>query len=82
MPTPAPTAGASQSPFCSDNADCSIADGIESNDLAGAQLLRAVSPHWLRHAYARTLVVDQGVLLAAAQALFGHASVQTTTEYA
>jgi len=58
------------------------AAGIESEDLAGAQLLRAVSPHWLRHAYARTLVVDQGVPLPAAQALLGHASVQTTAEYA
>jgi site-specific recombinase XerD len=36
----------------------------------------------VRHAYARTLVVDQGAPLPAAQALLGHASVQTTAEYA
>lgn len=59
-----------------------VADEIEPGDAAGAQLLRAVSPHWLRHAYARTLVVDKGVPLPAAQALLGHASVQTTAEYA
>lgn len=59
-----------------------VADEIEPDDAAGAQLLRAVSPHWLRHAYVRTLVVDKGVPLPAAQALLGHASVQTTAEYA
>lgn len=45
-------------------------------------LLRKASPHWLRHAYARTLVVDHQVPLPAAQALLGHASVQTTAAYA
>jgi integrase/recombinase XerC len=54
----------------------------QMQDEADALLLRSVSPHWLRHAYARTLVVDQGVPLPAAQALLGHASVQTTAEYA
>ena len=53
-----------------------------SSDAAGAALLQAVSPHWLRHAYARTLVVDKRVPLPAAQALLGHASVQTTAAYA
>ena len=59
-----------------------VAEEIEATDPAGAMLLRAVSPHWLRHAYARTLVVDKRVPLPAAQALLGHASVQTTAEYA
>ena len=60
----------------------SVASDIEGRDAAGAQLLRAASPHWLRHAYARTLVVDKRVPLPAAQALLGHASVQTTAAYA
>ncbi len=55
---------------------------LECTDAAGAALLRSVSPHWLRHAYARTLVVDKRVPLPAAQALLGHASVQTTAAYA
>jgi len=59
-----------------------VAEDLEPTDAAGALLLRAVSPHWLRHAYARTLVVDHQVPLPAAQALLGHASVQTTAEYA
>lgn len=59
-----------------------VADELETGNSAGAQLLRVLSPHWLRHAYARQLVVDQGVPLPAAQALLGHASVQTTAEYA
>jgi len=45
-------------------------------------LLRSASPHWLRHAYARTLVIDQGLPLPAGQALLGYTSVQTTAEYA
>jgi integrase/recombinase XerC len=60
----------------------SVASAIEDTDPAGAALLREVSPHWLRHAYARTLVVDKRVPLPAAQALLGHASVQTTAAYA
>ncbi|WP_233808660.1 tyrosine-type recombinase/integrase [Paraburkholderia sp. HP33-1] len=44
--------------------------------------LEAASTHWLRHGYARTLVVDHGVPLPVAQALLGHASVQTTAAYA
>jgi site-specific recombinase XerD len=59
-----------------------LAVADEVLDEADVLLLRSVSPHWLRHAYARTLVVDQGVPLPAAQALLGHASVQTTAEYA
>ena len=56
-------------------------DELEPTDADDAQLLRAVSPHWLRPAYARTLVVDKRVPLSAAQALLGHAQVQTTAEY-
>ena len=59
-----------------------VAADVEARDPDGAALLRNVSPHWLRHAYARTLVVDRQVPLPAAQALLGHASVQTTAEYA
>lgn len=60
----------------------SVADELEGRNMASAALLREVSPHWLRHAYARTLVVDKRVPLPAAQALLGHASVQTTAAYA
>lgn len=59
-----------------------VAIELDRDDVAGAALLRLVSPHWLRHAYARTLVVDKRVPLPAAQALLGHASVQTTAAYA
>jgi len=55
---------------------------LEVTDAAGAALLRLASPHWLRHAYARALVVDKRLPLPAAQALLGHASVQTTAAYA
>lgn len=59
-----------------------VADGLQARDPAQAPLLRAASPHWLHHAYARTIVVDHHVPLPAAQALLGHASVQTTAAYA
>jgi len=59
-----------------------VAREIEQRDPQGSLLLRSVSPHWLRHAYAKTLVVDKRVPLPAAQALLGHASVQTTAAYA
>jgi integrase/recombinase XerC len=59
-----------------------VADRLGKTDHAGAARLRSASPHWLRHAYARTLVVDHQVPLPAAQALLGHASVQTTAGYA
>lgn len=60
----------------------SVANDIQDSNAGGAALLRDVSPHWLRHAYARTLVVDKRVPLPAAQALLGHATVQTTAAYA
>ncbi len=59
-----------------------VAVELQDTDPPSANLLRSVSPHWLRHAYARTLVVDKRVPLPAAQALLGHASVQTTAAYA
>ncbi|RQS21447.1 tyrosine-type recombinase/integrase [Burkholderia sp. Bp8998] len=55
---------------------------LARSDPASAATLRRASPHWLRHAYARTLVVDRQVPLPAAQALLGHASIQTTAGYA
>jgi len=58
-----------------------VADSLPESD-AMRILLHKASPHWLRHAYARTLVVDHQVPLPAAQALLGHASVQTTAAYA
>jgi len=54
-----------------------VASEHDAGDAAGA-----ASPHWLRHACARTLVVDRRVPLPAAQALLGHASMQTTAAYA
>lgn len=60
----------------------SVAQKLEQSEPAKAMLLRACSPHWLRHAYAKSLVVDHQVPLPVAQALLGHASVQTTAAYA
>jgi site-specific recombinase XerD len=59
-----------------------VADSIQAGYPARAVLLRAASPHWLRHAYAKALVVDHQAPLPVAQALLGHASVQTTATYA
>ncbi len=58
------------------------AETLEPTDPNGAATLHRASPHWLRHAYARTLVVDRQVPLPVAQALLGHASIQTTAGYA
>lgn len=55
---------------------------VPSGDLATLTMLRAASTHWLRHGYARALVVDHAVPLPVAQTLLGHASVQTTAAYA
>jgi site-specific recombinase XerD len=55
---------------------------VAPGDVATLALLRAASTHWLRHGYARTLVVDHAVPLPVAQQLLGHASVQTTAAYA
>ncbi len=49
-----------------------VASEIEARDAEGAQRLRSASPHWLRHAYARTLMVDRQVPLPEAQALLGY----------
>ncbi|WP_175773321.1 tyrosine-type recombinase/integrase [Paraburkholderia phenazinium] len=59
-----------------------IADGLPQNDVAGRLAFHAASTHWLRHSYIHHLVVKHGVPLPAAQALAGHASVQTTASYA
>ncbi|WP_028221934.1 tyrosine-type recombinase/integrase [Paraburkholderia oxyphila] len=55
---------------------------LPSQETAMRAALDAASTHWLRHGYARTLVVDNRVPLPVAQALLGHASVQTTAAYA
>ncbi|MBB5503205.1 tyrosine-type recombinase/integrase [Paraburkholderia sp. MM5384-R2] len=55
---------------------------VPAADRAMRAALERASTHWLRHGYARTLVVDHGVPLPVAQALLGHASVQTTAAYA
>ncbi|MFM0141910.1 tyrosine-type recombinase/integrase [Paraburkholderia sp. RL18-085-BIA-A] len=55
---------------------------VPMEDTAMRAALETASTHWLRHGYARTLVVDHGVPLPVAQALLGHASVQTTAAYA
>ena len=55
---------------------------VPTGDLATLTMLRAASTHWLRHGYARALVVDHAVPLPVAQTLLGHASVQTTAAYA
>lgn len=59
-----------------------VAQTLSAEDPAHGALLAAASPHWLRHVYAKTLVVDHKVPLPVAQALLGHASVQTTAGYA
>ncbi|MBC8742459.1 tyrosine-type recombinase/integrase [Paraburkholderia sp. UCT31] len=55
---------------------------VPAEDRAMQAALQRASTHWLRHGYARTLVVDHGVPLPVAQVLLGHASVQTTAAYA
>jgi len=55
---------------------------VPPGDAATRALIHSASTHWLRHGYARTLVVDHAVPLPVAQTLLGHASVQTTAAYA
>jgi site-specific recombinase XerD len=55
---------------------------LPPGESAMRRALEGASTHWLRHGYARTLVVDHRVPLPVAQALLGHASVQTTAAYA
>ncbi|WP_166679025.1 site-specific integrase [Paraburkholderia sp. BL6665CI2N2] len=55
---------------------------VSPRDAVTLAMLRAASTRRLRHGYARTLVVDHAVPPPVAQALLGHASVQTTAVYA
>lgn len=59
-----------------------VGGGLAADSPVRTILLNAASPHWLRHAYARALVVDHQVPLTVAQSLLGHASIQTTAGYA
>jgi integrase/recombinase XerC len=54
---------------------------LPAADTACRIALQSASPHWLRHSYARALVVEQGAPLPVVQSLLGHASVQTTASY-
>jgi len=55
---------------------------LPATESASRAALLSASPHWLRHSYAHTLVVEQGAPLPVVQMLLGHASVQTTASYA
>lgn len=59
-----------------------IRSTLPSTESASRSALQMASPHWLRHSYAHTLVVQQGVPLPVVQMLLGHASVQTAASYA
>ncbi|MFM0501544.1 tyrosine-type recombinase/integrase [Paraburkholderia caffeinilytica] len=59
-----------------------IRSTLPSTESASRSALQIASPHWLRHSYAHTLVVQQGVPLPVVQMLLGHASVQTAASYA
>jgi integrase/recombinase XerC len=59
-----------------------IAGTAPGQDPARQAALHLASPHWLRHSYVHTLVVENNVPLPVAQQLAGHASVTTTAGYA
>ncbi|MDR8399013.1 tyrosine-type recombinase/integrase [Paraburkholderia sp. USG1] len=59
-----------------------ISSTLAATESASRSALQIASPHWLRHSYAHTLVVEQGVPLPVVQMLLGHASVQTAASYA
>ncbi|TGP39700.1 integrase [bacterium M00.F.Ca.ET.228.01.1.1] len=59
-----------------------ICSTLPATESASRSALQMASPHWLRHSYAHTLVVQQGVPLPVVQVLLGHASVQTAASYA
>lgn len=59
-----------------------IAKASPDCDYGSIAALNLASPHWLRHAYARAMVVDHGAPLPVAQNLLGHANVATTAGYA
>ncbi|MBB5413402.1 site-specific recombinase XerD [Paraburkholderia sp. HC6.4b] len=51
-------------------------------NLADKLALQRASTHWLRHFFAKVLVVDERVTLSVAQELLGHANVNQTASYA
>lgn len=59
-----------------------IARASTGEDSGSIAALHRASPHWLRHGYARALVVEHGAPLPVAQGLLSHASVTTTAGYA
>lgn len=59
-----------------------IAETASGQDPVSLAMLHLASPHWLRHAYARAMVVECNVPLPVVQGLLGHASVTTTSGYA
>lgn len=56
------------------------AEGIELKDPESARVLRAVSPHWMRHSNA-THALYRGMPIASVRDNLGHASIQTTSNY-
>jgi integrase/recombinase XerC len=59
-----------------------IAKNVHDEDARSLVMLHLASPHWLRHSYARTMVVEHRVPLPVVQRILGHASVTTTAGYA
>lgn len=53
-----------------------------TGDAGSIAALTLASPHWLRHGYARAMVVEHAVPLPVVQGLMGHANVATTAAYA
>jgi hypothetical protein len=58
-----------------------VAGELQTTDSNGQLRLRSISPHWLRHAYARALVVDQSIPLPAAALVRIRSNDRRTCEY-
>lgn len=58
-----------------------IASTMPASDAAARLVLESASPHWLRHALGKRLVIDKKVPLPMAQLILGHESVVTTAGY-